>query len=180
MKKLISRRAQRGAVFVEAIIVVSFFTLCFLGVLYFREVYLAKLRVQRLARASAMAHAMGSCDVDAKAGLDKDLGTVAPGQTPGDGTPLPLDFPPGEGAGKAKDVLSGFSRTQGGTPLDKTTKITLTTTAAATTKKDQAPQREGFQSEVASASFVTCMDPASGGGVGDVIPRLADILKSFF
>lgn len=182
MKKLVSRRAQRGAVFVEAIIVVSFFTLCFLGVVYFREVYLAKMRVQRLARASAMAHAMGACDGDPKAGLEKDLPKDSPVQPPPENGKegLPLEFPPGENAQKAKDILGGFGRTQGGTPLEKVTVVTLKTSASATTKKDELSQKQGFESEVASNSFVTCMDPARGGGVEEVLPRLGEILESIF
>lgn len=174
MKNIIPRRAQRGAVFVEAIVVLSFFVLCFLGVVFFREVYVAKLRVQRLARASAMAHAMGACSVDPKAGLEKDLPNP-PAEARAPGTPLDLGA-----SGKAKEALDAIGRTQGGAPLAENTAISVNTTATAITRKDVLSQKQGFETDVASSSFVTCMDPVSDGDVGDILPRMESIIESFF
>ncbi|MBF5066787.1 hypothetical protein G6O45_26600, partial [Salmonella enterica subsp. enterica serovar Istanbul] len=78
MNKRVPRKARRGAVFVETIVVLSFFTLCFLGVVYFRELYLGKLHVQRLARASALSHAMRACAGDVAAGLEDDVPKSGP------------------------------------------------------------------------------------------------------
>src|SRR5687768_8991176 len=68
-----NRIATRGAVFVEAIAVVSFFIIAFLGIVYFRDLYLEKLRVQRMARAAAMMYAMGACASDPNAAIAADL-----------------------------------------------------------------------------------------------------------
>ena len=173
MKKPISlrsRRARRGAVLVESIVVISFFTLCFLGVVYFREVYVAKLQVQRLARASAMAHAMSACKADPKTGLEKDL--PAP---PVEGR-TPLGSPDSKASGKAAEALK---QAQSGAPLAEIGEITLTTSASATTRTDQQAKEQGFRSNVGSTSFVTCMDPVSTDGVEEVLPRLKSIAESF-
>jgi hypothetical protein len=161
-------------VFVEAIIVISFFTLCFLGVMYFRELYLGKMRVQRLARASAMGHAMNACKSDPKAGIDTDLPKTPfapPKQTPG--TPFDIDK---EGPNKGSDALAKMGRSQGGTPLDVITEITISTTASATTASDPNAKKQGFVSQsVASASFVTCGDEVSDEQYGQIVDEIANL-----
>lgn len=176
MKTYKSRGALRGAVFVESIVVISFFTMCFIGVVYFRELYLGKMRVQRLARASAMAHAMGACTGDPKAGLEGDLPVnppKPPDESPEPQNPADLGAPPG----KAKDALD---KARAGTPLDTITKITVTTSAAAGTQASPAAKRDGFESTVDSSSFVTCADPARGGDFNEVLPHIEDVFGTFF
>jgi Flp pilus assembly protein TadG len=173
------RRTQRGAIFVEAIIVISFFTLCFLGVLYFRELYVAKMQVQRLARASAMAHAMSACKADARAGLEQDL-PAPPTQTtaPGTGRSAEIEVPGGgKGARKANDAINALGRSSA---LDRVTVVTLNTTASATTQKDPLSPKQGFESEVSSESFVSCMDPVSDEQFGQILPHVLDVFGSIF
>lgn len=174
MKRIPFRRARRGAVFVEAIVVVSFFTLCFLGVLYFRELYLAKMRVQRLARASAMAHAMSACTADPKAGLETELpGPPVRGSEPGP----EFDLSSGDSlATKALDTLASVV----GTAVNPIHSVTLKTSASATTRPDPASPKQGFESEVGSSSFVTCMDPVSPGQFEEIAPKVVEVFKSFF
>lgn len=178
MTKRNARKSQRGAVFVEAIIVISFFTLCFLGVVYFRELYLGKLHVQRVARASAMAHAMGACRVDPKAGLEADLPANPPKPAEQKTDPgHPPDF--GNPTGEAKDALDSFDRSKGGAPLDEVTEITVTTSAEAITNKGK-PSQKGFRSEVGSTSSVTCTDPVSDESFEQLFPKIGDIFGTFF
>lgn len=170
-----TRSRRRGAIFVESIIVISFFTLCFLGVMYFRELYVAKIRVQRLARASAMAHAMGACKVDATAGLEKDLANAEPSQATDTTTPDSKPIPPMP-PGKASDAVD-LNRSESGPQLFKVTSVTLKTTASATTRRDDLSQKQGFQSDVASTSFVSCIDRVAEGGAEEIIPR---VFRVFF
>ncbi len=178
MKQRTSRAARRGAVFVESIIVVVFFTLCFLGVVYFRELYVGKMRVQRFARASAMAHAMNACSGDLKAGLEDDLKNApAPsGSTHDDPNPKP---PPDRGA-QAQQSLDAFPETKTGTPLDSITVVTLKTSATATTKKDATSPGQEFKSDVTSTSFVTCGDPVRDGSIEQMVPAIGGVFASFF
>lgn len=172
MNKRIQRRRQRGAALVEAVSVISFFTVCFLGVLYFKELYLAKLHVQRLARASAMGHAMGACEGDPAAGLDEDLPRrpLEHGRDPGEPRP-PLDA---KGDRKAEDALAAFDRARTGTPLNAVTKVTLASKASATSGKDQA-SAQGFTGDVSSTSFVTCGDPVVDGQYEEIIPHITSL-----
>jgi len=179
MTKARIRRAQRGAIFVEAIIVISFFTLCFLGVLYFRELYVAKMQVQRLARASAMAHAMSACTGDARAGLERDLpGPPAQSKTQGSEKSAKIEaMGTGKGARKANDAINSLGRSSA---LDTVTVVALTTTASATTQKDLLSPKQGFESNVSSESFVSCMDQVSDDQFGEIIPHVLDVFGSIF
>jgi len=71
MKK---RSGQRGAMFVEALIVISVFVLFFMAMVYFRDFYRKQIHVGRLARASAIAYSMGACEAkDPTAWVSRDL-----------------------------------------------------------------------------------------------------------
>ena len=182
MKNHRSRRAQRGAIFVESIIVISFFTVCFLGVLYFRELYLAKMQVQRLARASAMAHAMSACKADAKAGLENELPRpLTQSKGPGSNMPVGLEVPgSAPGAELANKALKAVGDALGLGALDTITVVTLTTTASATTQKDPASPKQGFESDVSSESFVSCMDPVSDKQFDGIVDHVTDVFTSIF
>jgi hypothetical protein len=145
---------------------------------YFRELYLAKMRVQRVARASAMAHAMGACEVDPRAGLEKDVPPRFDSNT--DPNPKPQTFDT-KGKQKADEALGGLDRSKTGTPLDTITKITLTTSASAMTKPDPTGKKQGFSSDdVGSSSFVTCGDKVTDGQYEEILPHITDIFGTFF
>lgn len=170
MKK---RNAARGAIFVESIIVISFFTLCFLGTMFFRELYVKKARAQRLARASAMSYAESACSGDPKAGLDKDL---PPNQPPPAGSAgQPLGNAPG-GDPTANDAIGKFDNTSHGGPFDPITAITVQTTAEASTQKSVGAPKQGFKSTVTSTSYVSCMGPTSADQATEILPQILDVL----
>lgn len=179
MNQMRIRRVQRGAIFVESIVVISIFTLCFLGVLYFRALYVAKMQVQRLARTSAMAHAMSACKGDPRTGLEQDL-PRAPTQRKqaGSGRSVELEAPGSDpGARLANEVIDAVVSS---TALDEVTVVSLVAGASATTQKDPLSPKEGFESEVSSESFVSCMDPVSDEQFGQIIPHVLDIFGSIF
>jgi hypothetical protein len=180
MKRSLARPAQRGAVLVESIVGIAFSTLCFLGAVYFREVYVAKTRVQRLARASAMAHAMNACSGDIAAGLEDDLPKNSPSPPTNDDKPGDQKVDPQTPPGKAQESLDAFGQSKAGTPFDRITVVRLTTTASGTTKADPASKEQGFRSTVSASSFVTCGDPVSDGGFVQVFPGIGRVFESFF
>jgi hypothetical protein len=57
----IRRQRERGAIFVEAIIVIATMTLVLLSMVFFENMYMKKLRVARLARATVIAYSMRGC-----------------------------------------------------------------------------------------------------------------------
>jgi hypothetical protein len=74
------RASERGAVFVEAIIVITFFIIAFTGVTFFHQLYVGKLRVTRLSRAATLHYAIIGCQGDIKNELTAVGGTS---KTPG-------------------------------------------------------------------------------------------------
>src|SRR5262249_7016214 len=71
-----SRRSERGAIFVEATIIVSSFTLLLLSMVFFKNMYIKQITTMRLARATILAHSMQGCpeggDPGAWASIDLD------------------------------------------------------------------------------------------------------------
>lgn len=62
MKFTCSRRRQRGAVFVESVIVIAVLTLMFAGVVFFQHLYVAKIGAQAAARDRAWQLALDGCN----------------------------------------------------------------------------------------------------------------------
>lgn len=68
------RGGSRGAVLVEALVVIVFFILAFASILYFHSMYRKTLHTTRLARAATLGYAMVGCRGDKSAGLSRELG----------------------------------------------------------------------------------------------------------
>ncbi|HYQ30315.1 MAG TPA: hypothetical protein VER04_23960 [Polyangiaceae bacterium] len=64
MKSFIdSRLRQRGAAFIESLIVISMILFCLFAVLWFQSLYATKLQVMQSVRANAWTSALGGCQV---------------------------------------------------------------------------------------------------------------------
>ncbi len=58
-----NRRTQRGAAGVEAVVILPFFVLLFLGLFFLREAFLEKQRLQAKARTCAWLYSQNGCNV---------------------------------------------------------------------------------------------------------------------
>lgn len=180
MKPNLHRKRKRGAVLVEAVTVISFFIVCFLGIIYFKDLYTAKLHAQRLARASAIAHAMGACRGSATAGIEDDLPSKSRNQklderSAADQTPIDT-----KGNDTAKEALKDLERSKDGAPMVEITAIRVSTSATSTTKKDRTSKGLEFRSDdIASESYVVCNDPVSRDQYTEIIPRIQEIFEKF-
>lgn len=151
------RSFARGAVFVEALIVLSVFILFFLGIVYFRELYVGKMTTQRLARAGAVAHAMSACKSDLGGLLRADLpkGFELRGGTAKDGS---SPFFSASGDFGTDNLFSNVADGFGGTALNEMTTVTVSGTAGAKTRSGPLGKKTGFESTVSSSSYVSCGD----------------------
>lgn len=170
---------ERGAVFVEALIVISVFILFLLGIIYFRELYVGQMRLQRLARAAAVAHSMGACDSDVRSTLKYDLGkdqTVRASASkdpprPTDPEPPPPDTP----TSKVNNVFGGVADKRGGTVLNEVDSVELRGNVKTTTKSGYFGKETGFRAAVGSGSYVSCGDELTSKqyeGLAESIPSL--------
>jgi len=173
---LIKRAKARGAIMVEAVVVITFCTMCFIALTYFRSLYVQKLQVQRLSRSSAMTHAMGACKADPRSGVRHDLGTRRFNEKSASG--IPFGAIPGGGSDKGSAGLQKVREKNGDTGLDKVTTITIVGDASGFSKPSSTNggPMNGFQSEVSSTSFVVCGDPTPD----DRYEGMVDQILSFF
>ena len=167
------QRAARGAVMVEAVIVITFFVLCFFGVVYFRTLYLEKLQLQRLARASALAHAMGACRSDPRAVVAADLGPRRLEDQRASG--LPFDVVPTPSGNPGSVGLQRIRDKNGDTGFDAVTTVTVAGEARAVGRSDPNSPERGFRSDVSSASSVVCADPTPDDRYAGMVDTIASL-----
>lgn len=159
-------RRQRGAIFVEAIVVVSVFVICFMGVIYFRTLFVEKLRVQRVARAAALSHAMAACK-GAPTGTPELKGAVPRAG----GNAKVSDSLRGTTA-RADSILDVFGQSN---PLNPTTEVGLMTNVSTSTTDDG--RTSGFSATVASTSYVSCADEVTNEQFGAIVDKVTSSLK---
>lgn len=177
-RKPFAKSAIRGAMFVEAAIVISLLTLGLLGLIFFRDYYVKHLKVSRLARASVIAHSMTGC------------GNETPGQWIGtrDLEPFEASGPrerrePANAENREGAASSGDSRATsilgdiGGTTSDGSGIINpmmtseVTGESAVTTSSGflDTSRRRVFENDVRSQAHVSCGDPVREGDFEEAI-----------
>jgi hypothetical protein len=173
------RLRSRGAAMVESIVVISVFILFFVGMVYFRSLYTQKLRVQRLARAAAVAHAMGACNGNPLDRIKNDMQASASGsgagRTAGD---APIKTPTSSDP-KASGPLGQALGNQGvvGDPIAGV----LIQAGAAGTRRDNAwsPPR-GFSAKVGSYAYMSCGEDQHDGNAGGMLDYIKGVFTSKF
>jgi hypothetical protein len=180
-----TRKRQRGAALVEALMVISFLILGFMGLIFFRELYRKQLTAMRLARASLIAHSMTACRDDSAPvrWLGRaDLGRYRAG-------------PPGQQAENASDSSSSHSMSAGqqaGTILGRVGGVSgngrgvvnpITTsevsghTSVETGGGLFSRGRRVFEGNLRSRSYVTCSDPVRDGEFTDVLGYVRGVIR---
>jgi hypothetical protein len=183
---LVRRGRSRGVVFVEAVIIVTTMTLFFMAIIFFRSVYVKKVRTQSLARASAIAYSMGGCENnDPTAWAGRDLGGNAassrtdeeqiPKQNPEGYTPEPK--PTGDGTEKAEGIMDKLPQTgNDDSILNPVARIGLADEASVTTRDGALGPRRGFTHAVTARSHVSCGDVVRDGDFDEIV----DVVTSMF
>jgi hypothetical protein len=174
---------RRGAVLVEALILVSTLVLGFLGLIYFRDLYLDQLRVLNLARASALAHSLAGCSANSpELWLDLDLGSYR------SNTPLQDQLPaPGSARTRARPqtlaearrarrlIQSSSAGTSDGEGLlNPVTTTDLSGNASVGNGDTQ------FQGESRALSYVSCSDGVKQHRYPDLVGKVGEELTSLF
>ncbi len=158
---------------VEAICVMSVFVIFFVGIAYFRMLYQEKLRVQRLARAAAVAYAMDACpDGQALSSIQPDLGRAADNQSGSAAQPSTSGMQPDTKVGNGGGDPVGSAMGSEGFALDKIAGISLKAVASNNmqTVSSADPARRGwFVHTVYSNSFMSCGDVQKDGDINGAI-----------
>lgn len=165
-----TRRRSRGAVFVEAVIIITSFVLFLMGMMFFRRVYTSKLTAMRAARGAALAHAMGGCKAnEPQAWLQKDKPAGASTQRNENKTSQPTTASPPDD-GKARQVFDSLPQVgQNGGFLNPIDDVTLGKAVTVLSNK------KGFSGNVGSISYASCNDEVRNGDFDEVIDKITSV-----
>ncbi len=164
----------RGAAFVEAVIVISFFILALSGIVYFKTLYRTKIRASRIARASTIQYAMIGCPEGAgvAAGTAEDRKGLAPSgdsenaQVKNNSDTGGLNDPKSQAAAGSIAGTSGFF-------LNPITKIGMFGAPKVTVKRGFLSE-DSFKGTVKSISYASCPDKVRNGDFDEVIGYVKD------
>jgi hypothetical protein len=185
----ISTRVQtrrRGAVFVEALVVISALSLGLSGLVYFRELYLHQLSALRLARAAALAHALAGCKDNTPARwLGKDLadqrasGSGQDKQSARAGTSS-RPVAAGDG-GRAARLFgrSGSATSDGEGLLNPISDADVSALARVRGLRDGRATTL-FEGQARSRSYVSCGEEVKDGDFEQLIPMIRDEAAALF
>jgi hypothetical protein len=180
------RRARtRGAVMVEALIVISLLILGFMGLVFFRSYYTKTLIATRLARGSIIVYSMTGCTENTNEPAQwigfKDLPNLTAARPNGASQPAAGtggNNPPATASGTGGSVLSRIPGLNGdGTGmLNPMTVSDLSGRVQVTTSNGTfSPKRTVFDQQVHARSFVSCGDPIRNGEWSDVLQYISGI-----
>lgn len=168
---------ERGAILVEAAIVIAALTLGLMGLMFFRAFYIKQLTASRLARASVLAHSMVGCNGSQPRDWigRRDLANLTaanPGAPSNDPAVGQNQTTSASSSGTAGNVLSKLGGVTGDgkgvlnpiTDADLTGHVSLSSGGGLLSQK-----RTVFESNVHSKSFVSCGERVREGNVKEVL-----------
>jgi len=184
-RRLTARSRARGAVFLEAVVVISALTLGLIALAYVRDLYVQQMAVARLARAAVIAHSMAGCKTNQpRAWLGKDLeGYTTSGENQDRTSARGKDdggAASGAGSSKASTLVqrSGATSSDGKGLLNPITDVEFAGQAEATGKDGSGRSRRVFSGRVRAKSFVSCGDEVKDGDFDRVFGVMKDEISS--
>jgi hypothetical protein len=170
LRFLSARRRTRGAVFVEAVIIITSFVLFLMGMMFFRRVYQNKLLAMRAARGATLAHAMGGCKAnEPQAWLQRDKPAGAGTQRGENKNSQPTTASPPDDE-KARQVYDSLPQTgQNGGFLNPIDNVTLSKSVNVLSKN------KGFNANVGSISHASCNDEVRNGDFDEVVGKITSV-----
>jgi hypothetical protein len=175
----------RGAILVEAVIVIAAFTLFFVAFVFFRQLYVAHIVAARLARGSAIAFAMGGCENNEPQpwlGQDGNKYDVRPPAKPGE------TIPPREGesvsatgSDEATGIVGNIPGLSGGAGVLNPIATTAVAKEVGTgTRSSRLSTRRALLSKrFEPHSYVTCGDVVRNGQYDEVLDYAKDSFGGF-
>ena len=176
--------SERGAIFVEAIIVISSFTLMFMGMVFFRMLYVHSTVTSRLARGGAIAYSMSGCDsVTPKdwIGPDAKQYKVLPPNPPSNDSVATKESTSAQSskeAGTATSNIPGLGGKNFLNPIGEVSDETNVTTG--TRQGTLGKSKTIFKAHLAPRSYVTCGDVVRDGDFEEVFGYAKDAFGGKF
>lgn len=183
----VTRARERGAVFVEAIVVISALTLGVIALAYVRDLYVQQMAVARLTRAAVIAHSMAGCKTNQpREWLGRDLaGYTTQGTNEDRQSARGKDgsgAPGGTDSAKASNLVqrSGATSSDGKGLLNPITDAEFGGQAKATGREGGRGSRTQavFSGKVRAKSFVSCGDEVKDGDFDRVMGVMKDEISN--
>lgn len=184
--ELLRRRLgrERGAILVEALIVISFLIMGFMGLIFFRAYYTKTLAATRLARGSILVYSMTGCGDSNHPRVwigTSDLASLNAAAPGGGSEPAQSGRPAATATDEGGSVMSripGLSGDGSGimnpiTVSDLTGHVRVFTSGGLLGR-----DRTAFENGVRARSFVSCGDPIRDGDFSDVLSYISGIFRS--
>ena len=178
-----ARARARGAVFLEAIVVISALTLGLIALSYVRDLYVEQMAVARLTRAAVIAHSMAGCKGNQpREWLGKDLASYSTQGANQDRQSARgkdnAGTPSGTNSAKATNLVqrSGATSSDGKGLLNPITDAEFAGQAQAGGKQTGSAARSQtlFSGRVRAKSFVSCGDEVKDGDFDRVLGVMKD------
>jgi hypothetical protein len=182
----VSRADERGAVFLEAIVVISALTLGLIALVYVRDLYTEQMAVARLTRAAVIAHSMAGCKTNQpREWLGKDLaGYTTQGVNQDRASAHGRDnggAASGANSARANSLVqkSGATSSDGKGLLNPITDAEFGGEAKATASEGLGSRRRAvFSGRVRAKSFVSCGDEVKDGDFDRVLGVMKDEISN--
>ncbi len=174
----IRTNARRGAIFVEAIIVISSFTMMFIGMVFFRMLYVHSTITSRLARGGAIAYAMSGCDsVTPKdwIGPDAKKYNVLPPDPPSNDSVATSETTQAQSSTEATTATSKIPGLGGKNFLNPISTVSDETNVGAGTVGSLGRKKTVFQKHLSPRSYETCNDVVRDGDFSEVFGYVKDM-----
>jgi hypothetical protein len=162
----------RGAIFVEAIIIIATLTLLFMGLVFFRLLYVNAAITSRLARGGTIAFAMSGCgSVSPKdwIGTDAKRYTVLPANSPSNDVVPTQETTQPQKSDKTADMADNLPGMTGGkSVLNPIGEGSVATNVTTSTGASLGRTKTVFKTHLEPRSYATCNDVVRPGSFDEV------------
>jgi hypothetical protein len=170
--------AERGAIFVEALIIVASFTLMFMGMVFFRMLYIHSTITSRLARGGAIAYSMSGCDAVTPKdwiGTDAKKYNVLPPNPPSSDSVPTNETTQAQNSTEASGATGKIPGLGGKNFLNPIGEVSDETNVGASTVGSFGRTKTVFKKHLSPRSYVTCGDIVRDGDFDEVFGYVKDM-----
>jgi hypothetical protein len=168
-----TRRAARGAILVEALIVIAAMVLLLVAFLYMHGAFALQLRVQNAARAAAFAFALNACEGGLPSGLSAEDAKLIGAPATADGSPQTVaDAQTGKiGEPAAANAFKQAAAKNTGFGMPAAASVSARGTASAT------DGQETMSSTMYSRTTLLCNEKPREGTLDDAVSYIVDFVR---
>lgn len=174
-----ARRRTRGAIFVEALIVIASFVLMLMGLIFFFRLYKTHFALRTLSRSAALAYSMAGCEGnEPRTWLGRDLSPYTTGSSKQKSpTGQTNGAPGGANQGNAGKLVNGNSTLKDGSSINPMVVADVKGRAALEQRARFGTTNSIFSKDLTARATVSCGDVVRPGHYSEVIGQVRDMMN---